>query len=302
MLYNNLSAYLREKYNGRIKKICIDGGFTCPNRDGKCGYGGCIFCGGRGSGDHITASRLPIPEQVRLSLDSIHGADGFIAYFQNYTNTYAPLETLRERYDSALIDDRIVILDVGTRPDCIGSGTADLLDSYRSRCDVWVELGLQTAKDLTAEKINRGYGRSDFERAVGILRERRIPVVVHIMIGLPGEGPDDVAETVDYVNGFGLWGIKIHSVYVMRGTVLEKMFLEGDYVPISLNGYAESAAYVLSHISPEMIVHRITGDCPEDLLTAPEWNRDKNRVISEINRVMTEKGWTQGCLYNGGTR
>ena len=302
MLYNNLSSYLRKKYNGRIKKICIDGGFTCPNRDGKCGYGGCIFCGGRGSGDHITASRLPIPEQVRRSLDSIHGADGFIVYFQNYTNTYAPLETLRERYDSALIDDRIVILDVGTRPDCIDPETADLLASYRSRCDVWVELGLQTASDLTAEKINRGYERSAFERAVGILREREIPVVVHIMIGLPGEDPDDVAETVDYINGFGLWGIKIHSVYVMRGTVLEKMFLEGDYVPISLNGYAESAAYVLSHISPEMIVHRVTGDCPEDLLTAPEWNRDKNRVICEINRVMTEKGWTQGCLYNIGAR
>ncbi|MBO4220305.1 MAG: TIGR01212 family radical SAM protein [Clostridia bacterium] len=302
MLYNNLSGYLRNRYSGRIKKICIDGGFTCPNRDGKCGYGGCIFCGERGSGEHISAPQLPIPEQVRRYIDGSHGADGFIAYFQNHTNTYAPTDTLRERYDSALIDDRIVVLDVGTRPDCISPGNADLLASYRDRCEVWVELGLQTANDSTAERINRGYGRSAFERAVWVLSERDIPVVVHMMIGLPGEDHDDVAETVDYINGFGIRGIKIHSVYVMRGTALEKMYLKGDYAPMSLNDYAANAAYVLSRISPDMIVHRITGDCPEGLLTAPEWNRDKNGTISEINRIMTENGWTQGCLYNGRAR
>ena len=252
--------------------------------------------------EHISAPQLPIPEQVRRYIDGSHGADGFIAYFQNHTNTYAPTDTLRERYDSALIDDRIVVLDVGTRPDCISPGNADLLASYRDRCEVWVELGLQTANDSTAERINRGYGRSAFERAVWVLSERDIPVVVHMMIGLPGEDHDDVAETVDYINGFGIWGIKIHSVYVMRGTALEKMYLKGDYAPMSLNDYAANAAYVLSRISPDMIVHRITGDCPEGLLTAPEWNRDKNGTISEINRIMTENGWTQGCLYNGRAR
>ena len=297
MLYNNLSGYLKNKYHGKIKKICIDGGFTCPNRDGTCGVGGCIFCGERGAGEHIDKGALSIADQVKSYFSHAPKADGFIAYFQNFTNTYAPTEVLKERYDAALTDDRIVALAVGTRPDCISEENADLLASYKDRCDVWAELGLQTSNDETARIINRGYGHAVFERAVEILKKRDIPVVVHIIIGLPQESLKDVMNTVDYINKFKLWGIKIHSIYVMRDTALEKMYLKGDYQPPSLEEYVTSAAYVLCHIPPAMTVHRITGDCPEGLLVAPAWNRDKNRVIAEINALMIKNGWTQGCLY-----
>ena len=173
MLYRNLSSYLKDRYHGSIRKICIDGGFTCPNRDGTCGVGGCIFCGERGAGEHISGSSLSISDQVRSYFGKAPKGEGFIAYFQNFTNTYAPVSVLKERYDAALIDSRIVALAVGTRPDCINEENADLLASYRSKCDVWVELGLQTANEETAKRINRGYDNSAFERAVWILSERR---------------------------------------------------------------------------------------------------------------------------------
>ncbi|MBQ7500273.1 MAG: TIGR01212 family radical SAM protein [Clostridia bacterium] len=297
MFYNNLSGYFKQRYNKRIKKICIDGGFTCPNRDGTCGTGGCIFCGERGAGEHIIPAALSISGQVCKYFSRTHKADEYVVYFQNFTNTYAPVNVLKERYDAALTDERMVALAVGTRPDCISEEVAGLLASYTDRYDVWVELGLQTSNDATARLINRGYDRSVFERAAAILSGWNIPVVVHIIIGLPGETIDDVAATVDYINGFSLWGIKIHSLFVMKGTRLEEMYRLGEYVPLTLDEYTESAAHVLSHISPDMIVHRVTADCPEDIFIAPEWILDKDNVILEINKKMEKYGWTQGCLY-----
>ena len=296
--YRNYSSFLRERYGGKIMKICIDGGFTCPNRDGTCGTGGCIFCGARGAGEHIAGGRA-ITEQVEKFLAHTPKAAGYIAYFQNFTNTYAPVGVLRERYGAALTDSRIRALAVGTRPDCISAEIADLLASYRPARDVWVELGLQTASDETALRINRGYETARFAEAVQLLSSRGIPAVVHIMIGLPGEGLAELARTVEYISGFDLWGIKIHSVYVMQGTVLEQMYRTGAYRPLTLEEYTARAAYVLRRIPPEMVVHRLTGDCPPALLCAPDWNRDKNRVIAEINRIMDENGWSQGCEYAG---
>ncbi len=297
MYYNNLSSYFKRVYNGRIKKICIDGGFSCPNRDGKCGFGGCIFCGERGSGEHIESARLSISDQVIEYFSKNPKADGFIAYFQNFTNTDAPVIVLKERYDAALIDDRIVALAIGTRPDCITEENADLLMTYKSKYDVWVELGLQTSNDNTAILINRGYDHNAFEQAVEILSRRNIPIVVHIIVGLPGESFHDIKNTVNYINKFNLWGIKIHSIYVMHGTVLEQMYLEGEFYPLSLKEYVDSVAYILSHISPDMIVHRITGDCPAGMLVAPEWNSNKNKIIDEINRTMKDNGLSQGCFF-----
>ena len=297
MVYNNLSGYFREKYNGRIKKICIDGGFTCPNRDGSCGVGGCIFCGERGAGEHISSNGLSIANQVNDFFSHMPKADGFIAYFQNFTNTYAPINILKERYDAALIDDRIVALAVGTRPDCITDEIAELLSSYRSICDVWVELGLQTSNDNTAKAINRGYFSDAFSNAITILKKWDLPVVVHIIIGLPGETKGDVMNTINFINMFNLWGIKIHSIYVMKGTALENLYNLGLYTPPTLEEYVEIACSVLAHIRPNMIVHRLTGDCPKDMLVAPAWNEEKNRVLSEINHTMMDNGWTQGCLF-----
>ena len=284
MLYNNLSSYLKKKYGTRVSKICIDGGFGCPNRDGTCGVGGCIYCGERGAGEHIDAAKS-IREQVTEALGRDKKNGLFIAYFQNFTNTYAPLEVLKERYDSALISDRICALAIGTRPDCISEEVASLIASYKDRVDVWVELGLQSASDETARVINRGYKTEVYERAAEILTAYDIPFVAHMIIGLPGEGEAEIDATVDLIN-MGAWGIKIHSIYVMQGTELERMYRAGEYQPPTLDEYVTLAARSLSRLRPDMIVHRITGDCPDGLLVAPDWNTDKNKIINMIRKEL----------------
>lgn len=296
MLYNNLSGYFRERYGKRLGKICIDGGFDCPNRDGRCGTGGCIYCGERGAGEHIDPTKS-IKDQVLAGLADAEGEDMFVAYFQNFTNTYAPISVLRERYDAAITDKRIRVLAIGTRPDCIDEEIAELIASYKQRVDVWVELGLQTANDRTAEIINRGYYRDTFGKAMDILKKYGIPVVVHLIVGLPGEGIEEIRQTVEYINGFDLFGVKIHSIYVMRGTQLEKMYNRGEYTPPSIEEYTEAAVYILTHIDPEITVHRLTGDCPRDMLVAPDWNRSKNEIISSIVAKMQREGLYQGCEH-----
>ena len=297
MLYNNLSGYLKNKYGKRLKKICVDGGFSCPNRDGKVGFGGCIYCSERGSGEHICGG-VSIREQVLGGLSGAGVDDGFIVYFQNFTNTYADVGTLRARYDEALIDDRIKILAIGTRPDCISEEIAELIASYKDKVDVWVELGLQTASDKTAKLINRGYESSVYVRATEILRRYNIDTVTHLMIGLPDEGDEELRESIDLVNKTEPFGIKIHSVYVADGTALAKMYRDGAYTPIEKSVYTDRVVYALTHISPKTIVHRITGDCPRDMLVAPDWNMDKNAVIAEINAKMQTLVVEQGCFYN----
>lgn len=296
MLYNNLSSYFKKKYAKRLVKICIDGGFGCPNRDGKVGYAGCIYCGERGAGEHIDPKES-IKEQVLSALSSAEDEDLFVAYFQNFTNTYAPVEILKERYDSALIDNRIKVLAIGTRPDCIDEEVAKLIASYKDKVDVWVELGLQTANDKTAEIINRGYPRETFNKAVSILKKYDIPIVVHLIVGLPGETFDDIKNTVDYLNQFDLFGIKIHSIYVMNGTALEKMYLEGKYSPPTMDEYIDGVIYILSHISPDVTVHRLTGDCPKNMLVAPDWNGRKNEIINTIVYKMQQNNLFQGCKH-----
>ena len=295
MLYNNLSGYLKEKYGKRLKKICVDGGFSCPNRDGKVGYGGCIYCSERGSGEHICGGS--IREQVERGLAGASHDDGFIVYFQNFTNTYADVSTLKARYDEALIDGRIKILAIGTRPDCISEEIAELIASYKERVDVWVELGLQTANDNTAKLINRGYETAVYVSAMNTLKAHNIDTVTHLMIGLPGESEAELKESVELINKAMPFGIKIHSVYVAEGTKLAKMYRDGEYTPIERDTYTDRALYVLTRISPSIVVHRITGDCPKDMLVAPEWNTDKNGVIAEINAKMKALVVKQGTFY-----
>ena len=295
MLYNNFSRYLKTKYGKNIGKICIDGGFSCPNRDGTCGVGGCIFCGERGSGEHIDALKS-IREQVSMGL--LKGnKDGYIAYFQNFTNTYAPTDVLKARYDEALGDERIVALAIGTRPDCITDDIAKLISGYRDRVDVWVELGLQTASDTTAGIINRGYMTERFIEAVRILNKHSIPVVAHMIIGLPGEDRDDIDRTVDLLNECHVWGIKIHSIYVMKGTGLEEMYRNNLYTPPTMDEYVSLAVRCIQRISPNTVIHRLTGDCPEGLLVAPRWNKDKNAVLGAIRRELGEQGTKQGAYF-----
>ena len=297
MLYNNLSSYLKVRYGKKMKKICIDGGFSCPNRDGSCGIGGCIFCGERGAGEHIDG-RISIEEQVANGLSCAREGVGYIAYFQNFTNTYADIPTLKSRYDKALTDDRILALSIGTRPDCIDEEKAKLIASYKSKVDVWVELGLQTSSDRTAKIINRGYESEVFTRAVEILNRYEIPVVVHLMLGLPEESDKELKATVDFINSHKLFGIKIHSVYVMENTLLCDMYRQGLYTPITQSEYVNQAIYLLTHISSDTVIHRLVADCPRDMLVAPEWNKDKNFTLKLITDKMESEGLYQGIFYN----
>lgn len=297
MLYNNLSGYFREKYGKRLSKICIDGGFDCPNRDGKVGFGGCIYCGERGAGEHIDCTKS-IGDQVRIALADAEEDELFVAYFQNFTNTYATVDVLKERYDAALIDKRIKILAIGTRPDCITEEIAKLIASYKDRVDVWVELGLQTSSDKTADIINRGYHKEVFKEAMDILNRHGIPVVVHLIVGLPGEGMEEIRQTVEYINGFDIFGLKIHSIYVMEGTRLCQMYKSGEYTPPSQAEYVESVCYILTHISPKIIVHRLTGDCPRDMLVAPNWNKNKSETINNIVFNLQRENLYQGAKWH----
>lgn len=293
--YYTMNQLMHEHYGKKIRKICIDGGFTCPNRDGTCGSGGCTFCGERGAGEQLDASKT-IREQAEAVLNKAPADSAWIVYFQNFTNTYAPVDVLRARYDAALIDDRIKVLDIGTRPDCINDETAALLAEYAKKYEVWTELGLQTANDRTADRINRGYHLNCFLDAVSTLRKYGLPVIVHIILGLPGETLDDIRRTIRVVNAVKADGIKIHSLFVMKDTVLASQYLRGEFTPISMQTYIDWAIEALTHLSPEIVVHRMTGNCLRDRLLAPDWIIQRDLILTTIDRRMTANGWVQGCF------
>lgn len=295
--YNRLTEYLKEKFGERTLKICIDGGFTCPNRDGHCGTGGCIFCGERGSGEHL--NRDSISKQVTDFLSSYRGkrANKFIAYFQNFSNTYDTIDNLKNKYDSALVDNRIVGIAIATRPDCINEDVVKLLKSYTEKYYVWVELGLQTSNDETAKLINRGYNSSVFTEAVALLRQYGIDVVTHIMVGLPGESLDNIKDTVSFINSHDIQGIKIHSTYVTKGTVLEQMYNQGSYTPLSFEDYMEALVYILTHISNSVVIHRISGDAPKEDLVTPDWNVHKKLILNGIDKILNDNNLYQGIYY-----
>ncbi len=293
--YTHLNKYLKNKFGERTLKICIDGGFTCPNRDGTVGNNGCIFCSEKGSGDLINYNKS-ISKQITdyfLSYRSKR-ANKFIVYFQNFTNTYDTVQNLKAKYDSALIDDRIVGLEVATRPDCINEDIVKLLKSYTDKYYVCVELGLQTSNDVIGDLINRCYDNSKFSNAVELLNKYNIDVVAHIMVGLPNENFDDVKNTVDFLNSHNIQGLKIHSTYVIENTVLADMYYNGDYEPISLDYYLDTLKYIITHISSDIVIHRISGDAPKDLLIAPEWNLHKKWVLNGFDKILKEEDLWQG--------
>ena len=295
--YKHLNKYLKDKFCERTLKICIDGGFTCPNRDGRVGYGGCAFCSERGSGEHIVPDK--ISNQVRNYFTSYKAerANKFIAYFQNFTNTYDSIENLKMKYDAALIDDRIVALAIATRPDCISEDICKLLKSYSEKYYVWVELGLQTSNENTGKVINRGYTDEQFSTAVSLLNKYNIDVVTHIMVGLPGENFDDIKNTVEFINNHSIQGLKIHSTYVVKNTRLADMYFNGTYTPISLEYYLDCASYILTHISPDIVIHRVSGDAPKDLLIAPDWNLHKKWIINGLDKLFRDKDLYHGMDY-----
>lgn len=295
--YNRFNDWLKAKFGERTLKICIDGGFTCPNRDGTKGYGGCSFCGERGSGENT--KRTDVSAQVRDHLASYKAAraNKFIAYFQNFSNTYESIDKLKEKYDGALIDDRIVALAVATRPDCITKEVVDLLKSYLGKYYVYVELGLQTANEEVASKFNRGYSNAEFAQATKMLASCGIDVVAHLMIGLPYEQEGDLTETVNFINSLPVTGVKIHSTYIIKGTELEELYTGGEYEPLTLERYVDGVCYVLAHLKPETVICRITGDAPKDKLVEPKWNARKKPVLNAINKALEKRDVRQGNAF-----
>lgn len=306
--YNKLNEYLKNKFGERTLKICIDGGFTCPNRNGTSGFGGCIFCGEKGSGEHINpAGNLNSINQISQSIHNqvinyfnsykATRANKFITYFQNFTNTYDTIENLKIKYDSALIDNRIVVLDIATRPDCITEEIAKFISSYKNKLDVWVELGLQTSNNLTGKLINRGYDSDIFTNAISILNKYNIDVITHLMVGLPNESLDDIKNTVNFINSHNIQGLKIHSTYVTKNTSLANMYYNGDYIPLKIEDYFEAVGYILTHINPNIIIHKLSGDAPKDLLIAPDWNKHKKWIMNGIDKYLKENNLWQGKYF-----
>ena len=299
--YKHLNKYLKEKFSERTLKICIDGGFTCPNRDNKLSTVGCIFCSEKGAGELIAFSNCLTPvEKIKNQVINYFNiyrskrANKFIAYFQNFTNTYDSVQNLKAKYDAALIDDRIVGLEIATRPDCIDEEICTLLESYKKNYYVCVELGLQTSNDKTGILINRGYLSSQFTKAVNLLNNYNIDIVAHLMVGLPGETFEDIKNSVKFINQHNIQGIKIHSTYIVKNTVLADMYFNGEYAPISFDYYMECLTYIITHISPDIVIHRISADCPKDLLIAPEWNLHKKWVLNGLDKILKEKNLWQG--------
>lgn len=296
--YRHLNEYYKEKFGERTLKICVDGGFTCPNRDGTKGYGGCIYCSEKGSGELINNCG-DIEKQVKHYFTTYRAerANKFIVYFQNFTNTYDTIENLKKKYDSALIDDRIVGISIGTRPDCITEEIAKLLKSYTNKYHVCVELGLQTSNDKIGSLINRGYTSKQFTEAVNILNKYNIDVVAHIMVGLPTETKQDIQDTVNFINRHKLEGVKIHSTYVVENTKLAEMYKKGEYKALDLDDYIETLIDIMTHLKPEFVIHRISGDAPKDILIAPYWNKHKMWILHGFEKRFRARDLWQGKYY-----
>ncbi len=287
-----LNQYLHDTFGQKLYKIALDGGFTCPNRDGTIDTRGCIFCSGAGSGEFAGDCTMRITQQIEKGKDRVAGKikDGrYIAYFQAFTNTHAPVEKLRPIYMEAINHRDIAVLSVATRPDCLPDEVLDLLCECNQIKPVWVELGLQTIHPATAAYIRRGYPLSVYGDAVSRLKARGMEVVVHVMLGLPGESRQDMLDTVSYVAGSGADGIKLQLLHVIRGTDLEKDYLEGKFETLTFESYVELVADCIALLPENMVIHRMTGDGDKRTLVAPLWSADKKRVLNAIRRAVSQK-------------
>nr|MCR5090954.1 TIGR01212 family radical SAM protein [Oscillospiraceae bacterium] len=293
--YRSLNNCLREQFGEKVYKLALDGGFTCPTRDGSKGTRGCIFCAG-GSGDFS----VPVGENVEDAIEMAKsvvadkGRKKYIAYFQSYTGTYAPIQRLRSLYSRTLLHPDIVALSVGTRPDCLDEEITNLLTELNTVKPVWVELGLQTIHEKTADYIRRGYPLSAFDDAVNRLLDSGITVVVHMIIGLPGETAEMIRRTAEYIGKSGVQGIKFQLLHVLEGTDLAEDYAAGQFQTLTLEEYIRVLESCLESIPPEMVVHRLTGDGAKRSLIAPLWSADKKRVLNEINRAFDRDRILQG--------
>ena len=301
--YYSLDAYCKDTFGHKCYKIAIDAGMTCPNRDGTLDYRGCIFCSAGGSGD-FAVSGNDIAKQIRSGKEKFgdkYIGEHFIAYFQAYTNTYAPLPYLRKVFSEALSQPDICGISIATRPDCLGPDVLHLLEELKAVYPdkfIWVELGLQTIHESTAQYIRRGYCLDVFETALANLQKIQIPVIVHIILGLPKETPDHIYETIRYLNTKNIFGIKLQLLHVLQNTDLAVDYENHLFEVYEKEDYLEILIHCLELLSPQIVVHRVTGDGPKEILIAPRWSLNKRDVLNSLHKKMKANNTYQGRLLN----
>ena len=291
-LYYSLNQYLQDTFGCKVYKIAVNAGFTCPNRDGMLDTGGCIFCSAGGSGDFAESPELSITEQIDAGKNRVADkikTGKYIAYFQAYTNTYGPLEKLQKVFTEAINHPDIVAISVATRPDCLGDDVLDLLTELHQIKPVWVELGLQTIHEKTANYIRRGYALSVYDEAVKKLRKRGFEVITHVILGLPGESKEEMLETVQYVCDNGCTGIKLQLLHVLKGTDLAKDYYEGKFEVMGEEEYLDLIVELLQIIPKNIVIHRLTGDGAKKDLIAPMWSANKKQVLNRLQKKLSEE-------------
>lgn len=300
--YYSLDYYLKKTFGEKTYKLALDGGMSCPNRDGTVSTGGCIFCSNGGSGDFAIKHNKDnnITKQIETAIAFLRAkhkfvGNKFIAYFQSFSNTYAPVSYLEDIFSQAIKHPEVCALSIGTRPDCFNEDIYNLLEKLNKTKPVWVELGLQTMHEKTAKLINRGYKLSVFENTVHELRKRNITVIVHVIIGLPGEKAADLYETIDYLNKMDIQGIKLQLLHVLKNTALANMM--GNFKILTLDEYIDILCECITRLSPDIVIHRLTGDGPKDLLIAPEWSKNKRLVLNTLSHELKVHEIYQGQKY-----
>ena len=298
--YYSLDSYIKQTFGEKLYKLALNGGMSCPNRDGTLGRGGCIFCSKGGSGDFAADQKLSIPEQIQNAKELVskkHSGSSYIAYFQAYTNTYATVSYLERIYKEAIQEPDIKVLSIANRPDCLPEETLDLLERINKQKPVWVELGLQTIHKSSSDFIRRGYELDVFEKAVYDLKKRGISVIVHTILYLPNETREMMLETISYLNKLPIDGIKLQLLHVLKGTDLADYYLSNPFHLPDLEEYLETLGILISHLRPDIVVHRITGDGPKSLLIAPLWTGNKRHVLNSIQKYFKNSDIRQGKDY-----
>lgn len=295
--YNDLSSYLKKKFGSRLLKLSIDGGFSCPNR--KNGKSGCKFCSETGSGE-FTTKRKSITEQLNAQINFLKEKDksnGYIAYFQSYTNTFLPVEELRKMYYEAINFPNVKVLSIATRADCFNEDIYKLLAELNEKIEVWIELGLQSSNEKTRNNMNIGYSTKTFENCVKKLKELNIKTIFHIIFGLPNETEKDYKNTIDYVNTKKPWGIKIHSLYIQNDCELYKEYIKNSFKVITWDEYIDALIMAIENLDKDIIIHRLTGDGDKEKLVAPLWSKNKIKTIGEISKILKQRNSYQGINY-----
>ena len=298
--YHTLNHYYRELFGEKVFKVSLDAGFSCPNRDGVVATGGCIFCSSRGSGDFAGDRRLELKQQFKEVRDRMHQKwpkAKYIAYFQAFSNTYAPAEELRELYDAVLEEEGVVGISIATRPDCLPDDVLDVLDDLNKKTKLWVELGLQTIHEHTQVLINRAHSYEVFLDGVRKLRERNIDVITHIIVNLPNETKEEMMATAKAVAQMPIQGVKIHMLHLLKKTPMMKLYREGKLPFMNREEYTELVVDMIEILPPEMVVHRLTGDGPPDLLVEPLWTLKKWEVLNGIDKELKDRNTWQGKYY-----